>query len=416
MKTSTYLTLMMACVALSASADISPDGQLAGGNPRILNHEFCSGNTSCIYIVDFDDDESANFTVFDSDFKELKNFTAPAGNELTTTVYYSNELYGPVSITETSSNDELMEWMQGCTQSEFAERCRQDNFTRVENHGSEVWYLSDNLEEYEYSDIYGTKYPRVIRLWRDGQPYQRFYNYSYGDWGNTGIYSKPEEQTRSSRPSITSMELVTEDCDDNGSIYLSQTLFNNDALFEWIMPVYEAVDVNYTNGSSKIEGQEPRCTGLKVMSENGSMVTTVKFPEGYSGYDECSLYKIGGKYYLVVEVQKTSELYTNAYYSLIYSVTPGSSSLKQVNGPTRMRVNPTKLNQGTPITVDLGGQAGNQWKLTVVSVGGNTVLNRNIEPGVTSAVIDTAGFASGMYLVYVNDGKTSREATKIVIR
>jgi len=125
-------------------------------------------------------------------------------------------------------------------------------------------------------------------------------------------------------------------CDDFRNIYLSQTLFNSDDKYEYIMPIYKSFS-NYeerdedNDGTidTKVTETGAKIAGFKIVSETGSVLNTVNFEEDFSLYytNEAELILINGKRYLSFTGTSSSE---KVY--LIYSLdsTTSSVSMKSV--------------------------------------------------------------------------------------
>lgn len=190
---------------------------------------------------------------------------------------------------------------------------------------------------------------------------------------------------------------------------LTQTLFNNDVEFEWIIEKYKVVTVE--NGV--VGNQDVAVCGFKVMSQNGSTVVDIDFPTclNWSDFD---VYMTSDGSYL--SVYGGSIYDDSSYYNLIYKIDPNSSSIQAVGAPRKVSVSPTAPRRGTPVNVSLGEPVGNNCKLSVVSASGRTAIVQNLKPGDSEAVIDTNRLGNGVYVVVVDNGKTKREATKIVVR
>jgi hypothetical protein len=194
------------------------------------------------------------------------------------------------------------------------------------------------------------------------------------------------------------------------AINVTQTLFNNDAKYEYLMAVVEKVD-GYSRG-----------TGFKVKSENGTTVASVKFPEGYvlySLYDnDAYLLELDGVNYIIIKAYRPNheedddELY---YYNLVYKIDVSTSSVKQVGAPIKVKVSPTIVERGEMINVALPEIGANTGAINVVSTSGAVVFNQKVEAGTSQASIDTSSLQRGLYIVTIDNGKT-RESTKIIIR
>lgn len=213
----------------------------------------------------------------------------------------------------------------------------------------------------------------------------------------------------SRQPSPISFSILSNECAyDDDRYVLTQTLFNNDAEFEWIIEKYKVVNVE-----SGVDGNQDVATcGFKVMSQNGATVVDIDFPIDLDWAD-FDVYMTSDGAYLSVSGESIED---DSYYNLIYKVDPNSSAIQAVGAPRKVSVSPTAPRRGTPVNVSLGEPVGNNCKLSVVSASGRTAIVQNLKPGDSEAVIDTNRLGNGVYVVVVDNGKTKREATKIVVR
>jgi hypothetical protein len=192
------------------------------------------------------------------------------------------------------------------------------------------------------------------------------------------------------------------------AINVTQTLFNNDAKYEYLMAVVEKVD-GYSRG-----------TGFKVKSENGTTVASVKFPEGYVLYslsdNDAYLLELDGVNYIIIKASRPNhEEEESYYYNLVYKIESSTSSVKQVGAPIKVKVFPTIVERGEMINVALPEIGANTGAINVVSTSGAVVFNQKVEAGTSQASIDTSSLQRGLYIVTIDNGKT-RESTKIIIR
>lgn len=197
---------------------------------------------------------------------------------------------------------------------------------------------------------------------------------------------------------------------------LTQTLFNNDAAFEWIVPSYTTVDVLEEYEDGKCAGQVIVANGFKVISQNGSTLADISIPDSEGHYLTFDLYQTDAGLFLFVKYIKKADDGYYEYYYQVYKIDSEASTIEPVGVPRKVGVSPTTPHRGTPVNVSLGEPVDNGGKLSVVSVAGRTAFVQNLEPGSTEAVIDTNRLERGVYVVVVDDGKTKREATKIVVR
>lgn len=124
-------------------------------------------------------------------------------------------------------------------------------------------------------------------------------------------------------------------CDDFRSICLTQTLFNTDERYEYLLPVITTSSSSGewdTDGDGQIDTKSTstsaKMTGFKIMSETGAILQTVTFDDGFYSYShksEFDLLKVNGKLYLLFGgYVDEGEDRPSAY--LIYAIETNSSS------------------------------------------------------------------------------------------
>jgi hypothetical protein len=185
----------------------------------------------------------------------------------------------------------------------------------------------------------------------------------------------------------------------SGILYVTQTLFNDDDKYEYLSPTI-------------VDG---KCTGFSVVSEDGKVLSNVKFG-GYTLYstsdNDIYLLELSGNNFLVVKVQDADYV----KYNLVYAIDKQNSSVKSVGAPIKTSVHPTAPARGETVNIDLSDVAAQGATVSVTSVSGKTVMSEKIAAGTNHASIDTSSLQRGVYVVTVNNGKTTRENTKIIIR
>lgn len=203
-------------------------------------------------------------------------------------------------------------------------------------------------------------------------------------------------------PYTMSLNLIANEFpNDDYSFDLTQTLFNNDKDFEYVVEKLKIVqgENNY---------QHVVTSGFKVMSQNGKTIAEIDFPDNFAGsYVDPYVYITTAGTYLCFE---------NYNGAIIYKVDSNTSTIKEVKTTRKVNVNPTTPRRGTPVNVILGEPIENDCKLSVISSTGRTAIVQNLKAGDTQAVINTDRLGRGVYVVVVDNGKTKREATKIVVR
>ena len=149
-----------------------------------------------------------------------------------------------------------------------------------------------------------------------------------GDWKT--IYDESNTIYGEGTSRIT-LKDFNQSCDDFRSIYLSQTIFNNDDKYEYIMPVYKPYSMyeeRDEDGDGTIDTKDTRSgmniVGFKIVSETGNVLSTVNFEEGFGVYDlKFDLILINGKRYL--SISGNSSYPKRVYY--IYSIESEATSV-----------------------------------------------------------------------------------------
>lgn len=409
------ITLVMSLICLTSSADVVNTGKIFNHRPEYIPTQFTVNNQSVLFLKEELQDEDGDwtgqykFTFFDASFNEQSSFTTPAFAKVTAKTY-SSYVEGHYNVQEVGSNDELK--VENVSEETFTDYCYERGFGCRQDKGNEIWITAPYCSEYYYCYYeFDDQYPTLIYVYRDGNIYERSIEYS-----SDIVYSEPSLYIESDFPDPQDIDLVSSNNYQTESFELTQTLFNNDAAFEWIIPSYTLVDVLEVYERGKTEGQEIVTNGFKVISQNGSTLADIAIPDSNSRYLDFDLYQTEAGSFLFVRYDvKTDEGYNEEYYQL-YKIESESSLIEPVGAPRKVGVSPTTPHRGTPVNVSLGEPVDNGSKLTVVSVAGRTAFVQDLKPGSTEAVIDTNRLERGVYVVVVDDGKTKREATKIVVR
>lgn len=212
---------------------------------------------------------------------------------------------------------------------------------------------------------------------------------------------------------------------DQEYIELTQTLFNDDLLYEFIVPEYkqtsEIVGESDENGDGiidyRIKQYRNSIESLKIVNENGSTLATLTPPAGLSlGFYNSSLYisirRNKNATFLIFEANNAE----GKYVSVIYKINTKTSSVNFVKAVEHgMTVRPTMQRRSEPVTVSLDEAAGFT-TLQVVDSAGMTVLSMPVEN--RSAVeLATDSLRRGMYIVRASDSNGKQQETcKIIIR
>lgn len=172
-------------------------------------------------------------------------------------------------------------------------------------------------------------------------------------------------------------------------LYVTQTLFNNDDKFEYL---------------EEIKG------GLNIMSEDGTVLQTVKFDDNSS--DCCVILSIDNKTY----IQTRLRVGEGKYDMYLYPITRTATGVNSVGAPKRLHVSPTLASRNEPITVEIGDSEMNDREIAVVNAAGQTVFLTKVHVGDKSVTIDPGKLSRGLNIVKATNGNKAVEYCKILVR
>ena len=214
---------------------------------------------------------------------------------------------------------------------------------------------------------------------------------------------------------------------DCNNFYITQNLFNADKAYEYVVPIcqqsVERTVETDLDGDGEVDQIDTRygCVypGFKIMQDNGNVLATVMFDEGYSfsGYNDLSFVHFENKNYIVAGVKKTVGDGETEYASIYYAITPGdAASIKAVRTErTGLKATPEFARKNEMVVVDFS-TIENAKLLSVVNGNGQTVMQMPVANGQTSYRLNTSNLPAGLYVVKVDNGKRMTESCKIVVR
>lgn len=233
-----------------------------------------------------------------------------------------------------------------------------------------IYAKTRSIETQEYNeDLYygyahfGTKYPYEYYVCKENVIYRvrAEYHATYTDW------SPASEREEKESCELNVMSIYYQDFDsqaESNRFTLSQTLFNSDDKFEYIIPKVVLTDISNYVVSMPSSDREivlsrselvseyayPTIKGLQVVSSDGTVLHDIDFMDGfYKVYDEYSQYEneiygitIGGKDYLVVDGYMKGDDEDDVEDEecvLFYRINRQTNSLQEVQSlPVKMRM------------------------------------------------------------------------------
>lgn len=225
------------------------------------------------------------------------------------------------------------------------------------------------------------------------QPEELYYSLSYSN----------DNRAEENYGGIAYTEFSNPSKDLNINFFASQTLFNDDSNFEFVMFTFgddwQTTDTG--NGTLRLRG----LTGFQIINDKNEIISEIKFDE--SVYDRsldftAYVYEIDDYRYMEV-------------YGHYYLIDKKTSSLKSVKMPDGLRALPSIARHHEDIAVDFEASSSTR-VLHLVDANGRTVLSDKIPAGTTNHKISSGTLSSGLYIVTLSDGTSTTETTKIIIR
>lgn len=247
----------------------------------------------------------------------------------------------------------------------------------------------------------------------------------------TGAWKEAPEKGDVKRYDVEALNLYY--CDmlspyDDSHFLITQNLFNADKAYEYVAPICQQ-SVERTN-ETDLDGDGEvdqivtwyGCTypGFKIMQDNGNVVATVMFDDGYilNRYNRyLDFVHFENKNYIVAGVEKTVGDGKTENASIFYAIAPGdAASIKAVRTErTGLKATPEFARKNEMVVVDFS-TIENAKLLSVVNGNGQTVMQTPVANGQTSYRLNTSNLPAGLYVVKVDNGKRMTESCKIVVR
>ena len=189
------------------------------------------------------------------------------------------------------------------------------------------------------------------------------------------------------------------------TMYLTQTLFNDDEKYEYIVSVPQKNQYGYDYSA-----------GLKIMSDDGSVLQTIMFPENVTGYFDrgIKLFIIGSSKYL--EGGDYEDADGNEYMNL-YKINKDAKDPSKVSiatAPMRVSVSPRMASRNQDINVVAEGNGVRE--VIVTNAAGQVVYSTKVAAGETNVKINSRRLSSGLNVVSVKGADGKEENCKVIVK
>ena len=301
-------------------------------------------------------------------------------------------------------------------------------------------YYGNNLTNnqfYEY-EKYGSKYPLEYYA-LDSLGYLCFYHF-FGYSIETDMtdvsWSKDLEYSQSQGYQEKDCYLASfmfQDIDKSfyptNELIVSQNIFDDNTDWEYVefdMGFLKKSGSAYKYPDEKYRREiivRPYHKGMRIMNDKGTELAYIAIPDKD---DEHTMYinilfisLINGTLYIQTEedVMKGSfedNNYDWVIYSGLYAIDPITTKVMSIKRtPSRLGVNPNVIEQGDRLNI-LVSEPGNNEKITISTMSGQTIRTTSIENGNTS--VETGSIPKGIYNVTLHSIDSPAENQRIIIK
>ena len=233
------------------------------------------------------------------------------------------------------------------------------------------------------------------------KPYLYTISYDYDNGGaKVFIFDENVEEVRSFN--LNSVPEVIDLCNPYNNMStcrFSQTLFNNDELCEYIVPILA--------GEERWEGTK----GFAIKSETGETL----FSDTFSKADvlRFSMLQIDEKIYLEV-IHVDYDTYES--FSRIYRIDRESSSLQKVKDIQGLNIMPRMPKRHEMVTVEMDEVSDTARKLVVVNAAGQIVDSVIVPAGSKQVQLSASHMSHGLNVIQLKDGAQTSNGYKIFVR
>lgn len=398
------------------------------------------------YLVMYDNSDENTILVYDENLDVVKTIQTKDDKSFNYKLTYQKEERDVVAVTEISkrqycefySYENFIEKLKiqdpAFDESQLIVTDQENGDKRISVNYTNTGLSSNEMMYYAYS-YFGMEYPRVYFILTNGKVigYQAMYAVSYSDWKIMGTYIE-DCSAELNRIRLCNINLNLGDGRANNYYFeVSQTLFNTDEAFEYIIPKYKLSSKGNISGSTDStlepggeeriitkrttllsEERELSLAGFQIVSEDGNVISDLTFDGGFEGniyIDYAFVITIGNSTYLAFDGNCNEESST-----IFYKINRETSSVNHVKKtPASMVLAPTVVNKSS--TIDIKFSDGNEdgSDIVVVSMSGIKVKELKVPVGQTTAQFNIQA-QSGVYCVARLQKNKATEIKKIIVK
>ncbi len=411
-------------------------------NSMVIPKEYAYNNKP---LLTFTDKKNSNhIMVYDENIELIKSFDIDNDKEFNYTLTYQKESRDvKVAEADRSTSDVHKSFSEWLEQEKYKDvLLEQALIIKKQENGDSIICFDYSKSSYSYTsnsemyfgyNYFGMKYPKFYYLASNGLMYQCRVSYTatYSEWKPTGETEEVSYSKKQPHISLYNLNLDNGGGTNgtNGTYFeISQTLFNQDEDYEYLIPKYALVnsdgsssditadysttyeDIVITRSTITSDKSLLAMVGFQVVSSSGNIVKEINFDDGFyivntnRGF---ALLTIGGNRYITV---------SNGEETLFYKVDNQSTDIMKVKSTQgSMFLETTVTGQNSTINVTLGDANEKGSDIMVTSASGMKINSVNVPAGQTDTQM-SINAPSGMYCVSrIQNGKV-KDSKKVMVK
>lgn len=446
-----FIFSLCAMIGMMAAAQSVATGRFEFGYPDraalSIPKEFSSDNTPRL-MLHRNNGEECILQIYDENIELVKTISIANDKTFNYQLIYQDDVRDVVAVNEVGKSS----YCSFTSYDDFVQREKyidpsfdesQLIITELENGDKKICVdyansrYSDNQSMYFAYDSFGLKYPKAFFIISKSNGevvgYRTQYSVTYSEWRAAGTHTE-NCQTPQRCVSLCNVNLNQGDGAANSFFEVSQTLFNSDERYEYVVPKYKLeakgnvlgnANPSFDDNSERIvtsrttvisEKKELSLAGFQVVADDGAVVADLDFDtddyQGSISIRYAYVITIGGSTYLAFNCADDD----TPQGSIFFRINRKSGSIEKVKTlPAAMSVLPSVINQGSSMEISFpdGNEHGSE--IIVTSASGVRVQSQQVPSMQTSASVNLSA-PSGVYLVSRIYNGNASDTKKIILK
>ncbi|MGM9700144.1 MAG: hypothetical protein ACI3YX_01810 [Prevotella sp.] len=309
----------------------------------------------------------------------------------------------------------------------------QDNGDELITYDPTDYYIQNSDSLYLSYSTLGVSYPKIYWIRSQGSVscYKVDYIVTYSDWRDAGtrVVNKQKSQELFKLENINLN--IHESASRGISFIVSQTLFNEDEEYEYIVPKYKLSTVgqdidgltpSYPNPNEVVttrytcisEENKLALAGFQVISSSGNVVGDVTFDTAINYFSSYGAYviTIGNFTYLGF----SGSFEENESGTIFYKIDRATTNIQQVKQvPASMLLSPTVVERNATIDIRFGDDNRDGSQIVISSSAGGTVKTQMVPSGQQASQMSVTAPA-GLYCVSRVQKNKVIDTRKIILK